>query len=75
LADSECLIVDGEPNADDKPELGREECFPEALKYRLGPDGELTDERQELIAGRLGHGQARFAGFRVECQARPTGRF
>ena len=50
LADSECLIVDGEPNAGDKPEMGREECFPEALKYRLGPDGELTDERTEPVA-------------------------
>jgi len=45
-----CLIVDGEPNAGDKPELGREECFPEALKYRLGPNGELTDERTEPVA-------------------------
>ena len=27
-----CLIVDGEPYAADKPELGQEECFPEAAK-------------------------------------------
>ena len=27
-----CLIVDGEPYATDKPDLGQEECFPEASK-------------------------------------------
>lgn len=44
-----CLIVDGEPNASDagRPEL---ECFPPALRYRLGPDGELSDERAEPLA-------------------------
>ncbi|MDH3748320.1 MAG: toll/interleukin-1 receptor domain-containing protein [Gammaproteobacteria bacterium] len=45
-----CLIVDGEPNAAYKPELEAEECFPDALRYVLGPDGELTDERTEPIA-------------------------
>ena len=45
-----CLIVDGEPNAADKPELGEEECFPEAVKFELGEDGELTEERTEPIA-------------------------
>ena len=29
------LIVDGEPNAADKPNSGLLECFPEALKYRV----------------------------------------
>ncbi|MCH9026673.1 MAG: TIR domain-containing protein [Proteobacteria bacterium] len=45
-----CLIVEGEPNAADKPELEAEECFPEALRYVLGPDGALTDARTEPIA-------------------------
>ncbi len=45
-----CLIIGGEPNAADKPELEAEECFPEALRYVLGPDGALTDERTEPIA-------------------------
>ena len=45
-----CLIVDGEPNATDKPDMGQEECFPEAVKYKLGSDGELTEERTEPIA-------------------------
>lgn len=45
-----CLIVDGEPNASDKPELGLLECFPPAVRYCVGPDRELTDERTEPIA-------------------------
>ncbi|HEX8069273.1 MAG TPA: toll/interleukin-1 receptor domain-containing protein [Pyrinomonadaceae bacterium] len=45
-----CLIVEGEPNASDKPELGLPECFPPALRFRVGADGQLTDERTEPIA-------------------------
>ncbi|MDG2213757.1 MAG: toll/interleukin-1 receptor domain-containing protein, partial [Verrucomicrobiota bacterium] len=45
-----CLIVDGEPYGADKPEMGLEECFPEAVKYELGEDGELSEERTEPIA-------------------------
>jgi hypothetical protein len=45
-----CLIVDGEPNASDRPQLGLPECFPPALRYRVGRDGELTDVRTEPIA-------------------------
>lgn len=43
------IIIGGEPNATDKgaPE---EECFPEALRFRVGPDGALTTERTEPIA-------------------------
>ncbi|MBI3272853.1 MAG: TIR domain-containing protein [Planctomycetes bacterium] len=29
-----CLIVDGEPNASDKPEQGLLECFPDAIRYK-----------------------------------------
>jgi WD40 repeat protein len=52
------LIVDGEPNASDRPESGLLECFPEALKYRLDSQGNLTGERVEPIAAdiREGHG-------------------
>ena len=45
-----CLIVDGEPYGADKPELGQEECFPEAIKYEIGQDGELSTIRTEPIA-------------------------
>ena len=38
------LIVDGEPGSDD------EECFPQAIRLRMGADGELTQERTEPIA-------------------------
>jgi tetratricopeptide (TPR) repeat protein len=45
-----CLIVGGEPNATDMPGRQEEECFPPALRFRLGPDGELGAARTEPIA-------------------------
>ena len=45
-----CLIVDGEPNAGDKAENDREECFARALRFRIGEDGQLTSERTEPVA-------------------------
>ena len=45
-----CLIVDGEPNATDMPGREEEECFPPALRFRLGADGKLSDTRTEPIA-------------------------
>lgn len=45
-----CLIVGGEPNASDDPAHAAEECFPQALRYRVGPDGELSTTRTEPIA-------------------------
>jgi len=45
-----CLIVGGEPNATDLPGRGEEECFPPALRFRLGADGRLSDSRTEPIA-------------------------
>jgi WD40 repeat protein len=44
------LIVDGEPNASDDPISGFPECFPEGLRYRSGPAGQLTSERTEPLA-------------------------
>jgi len=38
------LIVDGEPGDPQR------ECFPGALRFKLTPDGSLTDEREEPIA-------------------------
>ncbi|MFP6854517.1 MAG: leucine-rich repeat domain-containing protein, partial [Opitutales bacterium] len=35
-----CLIIDGEPNASEKSDLGHMECFPDALKY----DADLSVE-------------------------------
>src|SRR5688572_32487002 len=43
-------IVDGEPNASDQPDSGVPECFPKAIRHRIGSDGELTQERTEPIA-------------------------
>ena len=46
-----CLIVDGgRGNASDKPKLNAKECLPEAIRYRVGTDRELTNERAEPIA-------------------------
>jgi len=45
-----CLIVGGEPNATDMPGREAEECFPPAARFRLGPDGKLSDARTEPVA-------------------------
>ena len=45
-----CLIVDGEPGASGDPATADQECFPLALRYEIGADGELTDQRSEPIA-------------------------
>ena len=45
-----CLIVDGEPNATDKPACGLLECFPPAVRYAVNPDRTLSQEREEPIA-------------------------
>jgi outer membrane protein assembly factor BamB len=45
-----CLIVEGEPNATDKPESGKLECFPPAIRFHVSPEGELTDQHTEPIA-------------------------
>ena len=44
------LIVGGEPYASSHPDQDLEECFPEALRFKLGPDGKLSDEPAEPIA-------------------------
>ena len=44
------LIVDGEPGASQNPDTADEECFPPALIYEMGDDGQLTDVRSEPIA-------------------------
>lgn len=45
-----CFIVDGEPNASELPGRADEECFANALRYRIGADGQLSAERTEPIA-------------------------
>lgn len=45
-----CLIVDGEPYSSDRPGHEDEECFPPAVRYRVGTDGQLSSERTEPIA-------------------------
>lgn len=45
-----CFIVDGEPNASDKVELGLEECFPLAARHAVGAEGQLTKRRTAPLA-------------------------
>jgi len=45
-----CLIVDGEPHAGEVIGHETEECFADALRYKVGAGGELTHERTEPIA-------------------------
>lgn len=44
------VIAGGEPNASDRPDGEALECFPPALRHRVGADGRLTDARCEPIA-------------------------
>ncbi|PZR72179.1 MAG: hypothetical protein DLM73_13895 [Chthoniobacterales bacterium] len=43
-----CLIVDGEPNA--PADSGLLESFPTAVRFRVGEDGQVSDEPAEPIA-------------------------
>lgn len=43
-----CIIVEGEPFSGDD-----NECFPPALRYKIGEDGELTDKPAEPLASDL----------------------
>lgn len=45
-----CIIVDGEPNATDLPGRAAEECFCEALRFRIDDDLKLTHKRAEPVA-------------------------
>ena len=45
-----CLLVDGEPNATDKPESGNLEALPPAIRYKVNADGAITDQRAEPLA-------------------------
>jgi tetratricopeptide (TPR) repeat protein len=44
------LIIAGEPNATDMPGREEEECFPPALRFKVGMDGALSGVRTEPIA-------------------------
>lgn len=45
-----CIIVSGEPNASAIPGREAEECFCEALRFRLDSNGQLTKELAEPVA-------------------------
>ncbi len=52
-----CLIVDGEPNATDKPGTTLQECFPPALRFQLADDGNLSMTPAEPIAADMRAGK------------------
>lgn len=39
------IVIQGKPEGSDDPETVEDECFPPALRFRLGPDGQLSQER------------------------------
>jgi hypothetical protein len=47
------VVVAGEPLASEWRGHEQLECFPRALRFRLGPDGALTDEPAEPVAADL----------------------
>ncbi|MDB6171596.1 MAG: repeat-containing protein [Chthoniobacteraceae bacterium] len=50
------VIVRGEPNSSDHAETATLECFPLALRYRVGSNGQLTSQRTEPVGGDLRRG-------------------
>jgi tetratricopeptide (TPR) repeat protein len=59
------VVVDGEPYASDTPGDEDKECFPQALRFRMGPDGQLSGVRAEPIAADL---RREADGFRLGLQ-------
>ncbi len=42
------LVVEGEPGASFMPGRAAEECFPKALLYKIGPDLQPTEEKEDV---------------------------
>jgi Tfp pilus assembly protein PilF len=63
------LIVDGEPYSTGKEGIEHYECFPPALRFKLGEDGELSDEPAEPIAADARQGKDGKANARVKLLA------
>ncbi|HWA08056.1 MAG TPA: TIR domain-containing protein [Opitutaceae bacterium] len=45
-----CVIVSGEPNATDRPGREERECYPAAVRFRLGPEGGLSTQRAHPLS-------------------------
>lgn len=60
-------IIDGEPHASHRPQLGLPECFPPALRFRIGGDGQLSGVPAHPIAAdaRIGHDGPRKATLKL----------
>ena len=62
------LVVDGEPGGSSRPETAEIECFPNALIYRMGADGELTERTQRADRGGWPAGQGQQARRQAEAR-------
>lgn len=52
-----CLVVDGEPNVTDLSGASSDECFPEAIRYRVDSKKQILVERTEPIAADVRSGK------------------
>ena len=52
-----CIIVDGEPHADEAADPHARECLPEALRFQLDDSGELSGLRADPVAADARPGQ------------------
>lgn len=51
------LVVDGEPNASDRPGEEQQECFAASLRFEIEPDGRLSTRPAEPVAADLRPGK------------------
>jgi hypothetical protein len=51
------LVVEGEPNASDRPDSRLPECFPPALRFSIAADGTMTDQRSDPLAADVRKGR------------------
>jgi tetratricopeptide (TPR) repeat protein len=63
------LIVEGEPFSSGKPGIEQYECFPPALRFKMGSDGGLSDEPAEPIAADARQGRDRKGHAKVKLLA------
>ncbi|MBC8126739.1 MAG: toll/interleukin-1 receptor domain-containing protein [Gloeobacteraceae cyanobacterium ES-bin-144] len=67
------VIIDGEPNATNMKDPIAPECFPEALRFHVDPDGTISDRPTEPIAGDLRPGKDGWNLAFLKCIAGITG--
>lgn len=61
-----CLIVDGEPNASDQPEIASTECFPEELRFDTDIDGRRVQASLNPVAADVRPGKDRLSDAKLK---------